>query len=82
MMEKKDEIDKPRYKSGILRNSLRILGDFMVGRFILNNMITVFLWSGWAKKPKLLIKQNNQSPKGIMRSAVTMPCFFDIVKSQ
>ena len=24
----------------------------------------------------------NQSPKGIMRSAVPLPCFFDVVKSQ
>ena len=23
----------------------------------------------------------NQSPKGIMRSAVPLPCFFDVVKS-
>ena len=28
------------------------------------------------------IKRGNQSPKGIMRSAVPLPCFFDVVKSQ
>ena len=27
-------------------------------------------------------EKKNQSPKGIMRSAVPLPCFFDIVKSQ
>ena len=26
--------------------------------------------------------KSNQSPKGIMRSAVSLPCFFDVVKSQ
>ena len=31
-----------------------------------------------AKKPHHL----NQSPKCIMRSAVPLPCFFDIIKSQ
>ena len=27
-------------------------------------------------------KEKNQSPKGIMRSAVPLPCFFDVVKSE
>ena len=27
-------------------------------------------------------RKENQSPKGIMRSAVPLPCFFDVVKSQ
>ena len=27
-------------------------------------------------------KRENQSPKGIMRSAVPLPCFFDVEKSQ
>ena len=27
-------------------------------------------------------REENQSPKGIMRSAVPLPCFFDVVKSQ
>ena len=31
---------------------------------------------------RILVVVNNQSPKGIMRSAVPFPCFFDIVKSQ
>ena len=28
------------------------------------------------------MKKRNQSPKGIMRSAVPLPCFIDVVKSQ
>ena len=27
-------------------------------------------------------KKGNQSPKGIIRSATPLPCFFDVVKSQ
>ena len=34
---------------------------------------------GGAKEKK---RRKNQSPKGIMRSAVPLPCFFDVVKSQ
>ena len=34
----------------------------------------------WTQTP--FLSPFNQSPRGIMRSAVPLPCFFDVVKSQ
>ena len=45
------------------------------------NLALVFHTSSATSIP-LQPANNNQLPKGIMRSAVPLPCFFDVVKSQ
>ena len=39
-------------------------------------------WLGRGRGSEKSLQGSNQSPKGIMRSAVPLPCFFDVVKTQ
>ena len=44
--------------------------------------VQIWTYAAHASYQRRWGKSNNQSPKGTMRSAVPLPCFFDDVKSQ